>query len=218
MKQEKYKILVIVILLGICCFLTYYFHVVLETGVIFTHFFYFPILLSALWWKKKGLLVAIFLAALFIFGHYFLRVGAVGVNDYFRILMFMVVAIVVVSLSERIAKINQTLRESEEKFRTITSSAHDAIAMIDSEGKVVYWNEAAERMFKYPKQEIIGKELHAIIAPQQCYRAYKKGFSKFRLTGKGAAVGKTTGLTALRKDGIEFPVELSLSVVKIKGQ
>ena len=64
--KEKFKILTIVIFLGISCFLTYYFHVVLKTGVIFTHFFYIPIIFACVWWKRKGLPVAIFLAAFFL--------------------------------------------------------------------------------------------------------------------------------------------------------
>ncbi|MFH0904905.1 MAG: hypothetical protein V1854_06965 [Methanobacteriota archaeon] len=64
--KEKYKILVMVILLAIASFLSYYFHAVLRTGIIFTHFFYIPIILAATWWKRKGLIVVIFLAALLI--------------------------------------------------------------------------------------------------------------------------------------------------------
>jgi len=52
-EKEKIKILTIVILLGISCFLTYYFHIVLKTAVIFTHFFYIPIILACIWWERK---------------------------------------------------------------------------------------------------------------------------------------------------------------------
>lgn len=54
-QNGKYKIMVMAILLAICCFLTYYFHEVRETDVVFTHFFYIPIILASLWWKRKGL-------------------------------------------------------------------------------------------------------------------------------------------------------------------
>jgi len=53
-QKEKYKIPVMVALISICCFLTYYFHAILETGRVFTHFFYIPIILAALWWRRKG--------------------------------------------------------------------------------------------------------------------------------------------------------------------
>lgn len=57
---DRYKILVMAILLVMCCFLTYYFHAVLGSGTVFTHFFYIPIILASLWWKRKGLVVALF--------------------------------------------------------------------------------------------------------------------------------------------------------------
>ena len=105
--KEKYKILVMAILLAGACYLTYYFHVVRETGTIFTHYFYIPIILAALWWKRKGLVVAIFLAALIIFSHVFVREEVVAANDYFRALMFIAIAFVAATLSERIAKAHE---------------------------------------------------------------------------------------------------------------
>ena len=57
-KRQKEKISLMAVLLAACCFLTYYFHAVLEIGTILTHFFYIPIILASLWWKRKGLGVA----------------------------------------------------------------------------------------------------------------------------------------------------------------
>ena len=111
-----------------------------------------------------------------------------------------------------------SLQENEEKFRTISASAQDGIIMMNTDENVTYWNESAERMFGYKYDEIIGKNLHMVLAPQKFHEAHKKGFSKFKDTGKGAAVGKTLELSALKKDGTEFPIELSMSSVKIKGK
>ncbi|MCK4731708.1 MAG: hypothetical protein KAT65_04540 [Methanophagales archaeon] len=58
--KEKYKIMVMAILLAGACVLTYHFHLVFATGVVFTHFFYIPIILASLWWKRKGVVVALF--------------------------------------------------------------------------------------------------------------------------------------------------------------
>ena len=106
-QKEKYKIIVMLILLAGACFLTYYFHAILETGMVFTHFFYIPVILAALWWRRKGLVVAIFLAALLIFSHIFVRADMVSANDYLRAFMFIVIAFVVAALSERIAKAHE---------------------------------------------------------------------------------------------------------------
>ncbi|TAN85062.1 MAG: PAS domain S-box protein, partial [Gallionella sp.] len=108
------------------------------------------------------------------------------------------------------------LRESEETLRMVAASAQDAILMLDNDGKIVLWNAAAERMFGYSRQEALGKDLHALLAPARFRDAQQKAFDHFRSTGEGAAVGKALELAALRKDGTEFPIELSLSAVKLK--
>jgi len=110
------------------------------------------------------------------------------------------------------------LKESEEKFRSITVAANDAIIMMDHEGKVAFWNAAAEEMFGYPASEAEGKELHSLIVPLRFYEAYSKGFEQFKSTGTGAVIGKKLELVALRKDGTEYPIEVSLAAFKLHEQ
>ena len=99
-------------LLAAACLLTYYFHALLGTGMVFTHFFYVPIILGALWWKRKGIGVALFLSAWLIFSHLFIREHVGSINDYLRSLMFVAISFAVAALSERIEKTKGTLRES----------------------------------------------------------------------------------------------------------
>ena len=151
--EEKYKIIVMAILLAGACFLTYYFHVVLETGVVFTHFFYIPIILAALWWRRKGMVVAIFLALLLIFSHIFVREDVVTTFDYSRALMFIVIAFVVATLSERIAKaqgkaahlnailrgirnVNQLIAREKDRDRMIQKACKN---LIETEGYYSAW-------------------------------------------------------------------------------
>ncbi len=110
----------------------------------------------------------------------------------------------------------EALSESEEKFRTISSSARDAILMIDNDGNVSFWNEAAERMFGFANDEVTGRPLHTIIVPERYRGAHQKGFASFRETGKGPFIGRTVEVEAVRKDGTEFPVELSISAVRFR--
>jgi PAS domain S-box-containing protein len=111
----------------------------------------------------------------------------------------------------------ETLKESEEKFRKLASSAQDAIIMLDNEGKVFYCNKAFERIFGYPGREILHKEMHTLIAPERYHENYKKGFARFRETGEGPVIGKILELDAVRKDGTAFPIELSVSALQFKG-
>ncbi len=122
-----------------------------------------------------------------------------------------------VKLDEALKKKVKELQESEERFRKISVTAHDAIIMMDSEGNISYWNKAAERIFEYSTEEVLGKALDKIIIPDQYKEAHKNGIREFKETGRGAAIGKILELSAIKKDGTEFPIELSVSAVKIKG-
>ena len=112
----------------------------------------------------------------------------------------------------------EALHESEEKFRTIASAAQDAVVVIDNEGKISYWNKAAEKMLGYTEGEVIGKNFHNLIVPKRFRATHFSAFPKFQKTGKGNAIGKTLKLAALTKNRDEIPVELSLSTTKFKGK
>ena len=112
----------------------------------------------------------------------------------------------------------EALRESEEKFRSISSSAQDALIMMSSKGNITYWNEAAERIFGYTKDEVMGRDLHRLLVPKKYLDAFMKGFKGFQETGQGNAIGKTIEMSALRKDGTEFSMEISLSSFQLEGQ
>jgi diguanylate cyclase (GGDEF)-like protein/PAS domain S-box-containing protein len=105
----------------------------------------------------------------------------------------------------------------EELFHIIASSAQDAILMLNEVGNITFWNEAAERIFGYTSEEIIGQNMHAILPPMPYREAHIRAFPHFQQTGHGAAIGKTLELSALRKDGSEFPLELSLSAVRVNN-
>ncbi|MHA1489663.1 MAG: PAS domain S-box protein [Promethearchaeota archaeon] len=336
--EEKYKFLLIAILLIISILLIALFILVFNYNLIFTHFFYIPIVLSCIWWKRKGLVATIFLAGALIFIPTLLR-GNIFIIDTlensFRALIFTFVGIISAVLSENISKkekelkikdnaiessvnpmliadlkgnityvnpsflklwgyennqevlgktaldfwqpkevreviiglkekkgwigemitekknglsfnvilsasiihdkdgkpicimasvidvterkkIEEKLKESEEKFRIISDSAHDAVIQIDNEGQVNYWNKAAEKIFGYKNNEIIGKNLHEILAPKRYHDAHERGFELFKRTGKGAAIDKTLELGGIKKGGVEFPIEISISAVKIR--
>jgi PAS domain S-box-containing protein len=112
----------------------------------------------------------------------------------------------------------EALKESEERFRSISSSAQDALIMMNSTGNISYWNEAAERIFGYTKQEVIDKDLHRLLVPKKYLKAFTKGFNNFKNTGQGSAIGKTIEMSAIRKDGTEFPMELSLSSFQLRSR
>lgn len=125
------------------------------------------------------------------------------------------------AIKEDITASRQTetaLRESETRLRSITDSARDAILMMTPEGKISFWNPAAERILGYTSEEALGQNLHALIAPQRYHAAHHAAFPAFIRDGEGNAVGKTLNLEARRKDGVEVPIQLSLSAIQLKGE
>ena len=110
------------------------------------------------------------------------------------------------------------LLDSEEKFRQISASAQDAILMMDDKGCVVLWNKSAEKMFGYRSDELLGKELHDWIIPERYLGVFHEKFPAFVDTGSGPVIGKTVELEAIRKNGEEFPVEVSFSSAKLGGR
>ena len=115
-------------------------------------------------------------------------------------------------------RVEQALRESELKFRSISASAQDAFIMMNGQGQISYWNPAAERVFGYSAGEAIGRDLHQLLAHERYYEAFKKNFKPFKKTGIGGRIGKTSELVALRRDKTEFPIELSLSALKLQDE
>jgi len=122
-----------------------------------------------------------------------------------------------IDIAER-KQAEEALLENMEKLYAITDSATDAIVMMDNDGKISFWNPAAETIFGYRAEEAQGKELHTVLAPARYHKSYREGYDRFRKTGEGGAIGKTIELDAIRKGGVEFPMELSLATFRIKGK
>jgi PAS domain S-box-containing protein len=112
----------------------------------------------------------------------------------------------------------KSLTDSEERFRKITESAQDAIIIMGADQRISFWNTAAERIFGYTAAEAIGQELHALIAPASVRAGFTQNYPHFQETGEGPVIGKLREVTALRKGGEEFPVELSISATQFGGQ
>lgn len=105
------------------------------------------------------------------------------------------------------------LQASEKKFRTILDTATDAILSIDEDQKIVLFNNAAQRIFGYTRREILGKDLNVLVPPQ--YGDHHRFVKHFLENRVPRVMGKNLSLTALRKNGEEFPIELGLSYLKM---
>lgn len=112
--KEKYKIAIMAILLIISSFLIYYFHGVVQTGIVFTHFLYIPMILATLWWRRKGLIIPVFLVIMLNISHFFIRIDVEPYNDQIRSIMFIVTGFIVAELSQEILKREDELKRSHD--------------------------------------------------------------------------------------------------------
>ena len=110
----------------------------------------------------------------------------------------------------------EMLQKSESRLRAITDSAQDAILMMDPEGRISFWNPAAERITGYTAAEAVGQDIHSLIVPERYQAAHLAALRQFQGTGQGAAIGRTVELHVRRKDGHEVAVALTLSAVQIE--
>jgi PAS domain S-box-containing protein len=105
------------------------------------------------------------------------------------------------------------LVQLEDRFEAIRTAMLDALITMDTSGRITSWNPAAERILGYTEAEVLGRNLHRLIAPPEQLAAFQRAYPHFLAEGKGPAVGHTVELSGIRKDGSEIPVEISLSAV-----
>ena len=108
-------------------------------------------------------------------------------------------------------RMEQALRESESRFRSVAESANDAIIAADSEGRIISCNPAAERMFGFERERVIGQPL-SFLMPERFRPMHDAGVQRVaERPDSSRIIGKTVEVVGLRADGAEFPIELSLS-------
>jgi PAS domain S-box-containing protein len=112
-------------------------------------------------------------------------------------------------ISEK-AQLVSALSDSEARLGAILESANDAIISVDSEGRVVLWNAHAAHLFGYSSDEMRGRPLTAII-PERYREAHHAGIHRVVETGETHVIGSTVELTGIDREGVEFPIELSLA-------
>jgi PAS domain S-box-containing protein len=104
----------------------------------------------------------------------------------------------------------EKLEYREQRYRSIAESTPDGMVTIDADGNIVLWNRAAEKIFGYTAEEMLGKPLTRIM-PKRFHEAHKNSLNRVASGGKPRIIGKTVEVIGLRKDKSEFPLELSMA-------
>jgi PAS domain S-box-containing protein len=110
----------------------------------------------------------------------------------------------------------EDLRSSEEKHRVIVEAAHDAVLSMDEKGAILLANPATRRIFGYDPVEIVGKPM-TMLMPEMMRKLHENGFRRYLATGKRHLDWQGVEVTAQRKDGQEFPVEVSFGELTSNG-
>jgi PAS domain S-box-containing protein len=109
------------------------------------------------------------------------------------------------------------VRASESRLRAMLESALDAVVTIDHSGRVLGWNHAAETTFGYSADEAVGREMAELVVPPSLRSAHRKGLARYLETDEAVILDRRLELTGLHKNGIEFPVELTVTRIGLPG-
>ncbi len=219
--ENKLKIAVMTAMLGFCLFLTYYFNLVLQREVLFTHFFYIPIILATMWWKRKGLFAPFFLSIVLVSIHFYeFGTGNDIYNTILRASAFIIIGALIAYLREWIDKDAEQikvsvnlLKESEEKFKSMVDCSDGLVTTINSLGIITFINNNAVK-YGYKPKEIIGKSMTDFIHPDDI-EFMLKIFENGIKTGKFV---KSIILRFKKKDGTFFYGEHRAGVICKNGE
>lgn len=142
-------------------------------------------------------------------------IEAVGIN----LLHLPVIEGIVMSsrdMTERKAA-EQALLESESQKTAFFKTALDAIITMDEEGRIIDANPATERIFGYKRRELVGQEMASLIIPPKYREMHRRGLANYLKTGKGRLMNRRVETEAIRKNGEQFPIELTITEIKSAG-
>ncbi|MBC7385952.1 MAG: PAS domain-containing sensor histidine kinase [Cryobacterium sp.] len=116
------------------------------------------------------------------------------------------------------AHLNAREYESSQ-YGSVLDNALDCVVVMNERGEIVHWNKQSEGTFGWAHDEVIGKVMSQVIVPAQHRQAHDRGLQHFLRSGEGPVLNHRIEITALRRDGMEFPVELTITPVRTeKGE
>jgi PAS domain S-box-containing protein len=124
---------------------------------------------------------------------------------------------IVLDVTER-KKAELEYQTTEKKIRAMSEAVTDALIMIDRQGRVVFWNQAAEKLFGFTAAEAEGLDFHEMAVPADYREKAHRGIDRFARTGEGEVIGATIETTGLTRHGEEFPAEVSVSSFQVDDE
>jgi PAS domain S-box-containing protein len=109
------------------------------------------------------------------------------------------------------------VRASESRLRAMLEASLDAVVTMDHAGRVLGWNHAAETTFGYRADEALGRDMGELIVPPEHRPAHRKGLARFLESGVPVILDRRLELTAMHRNGAQFPVELTITRIPLPG-
>ena len=119
-------------------------------------------------------------------------------------------------LSDRV-ELEHRLKASEARWRAVIDSAVDGIVVIDAHARIEAFNPAAERLFGYTEQELLGQNVH-VLMPSPYHEEHDTYLARYLATGRAKIIGTGREVTGRRRDGTTFPMHLSVGEVTVEGE
>jgi PAS domain S-box-containing protein len=113
-------------------------------------------------------------------------------------------------------RVEEQLRLAEDRARLVLDSSLDAVITIDADDIITGWSKRAEEMFGWPCEEAVGSRIADTIIPVQYRQAHLCGVKHFLAAGDGPILNKRIEITALNRAGHEFPVELTVTAIRLE--
>ena len=149
-----------------------------------------------------------------------LEVPAAAIPDYLwqyekgLLILGLLVAVLAIGAGGFVASLYKKLRDAEIQSSFIIEKANDAFISMDSHGVITEWNPQAEKMFGWTRSEAIGKRVEDTVIPSDSRGNHRRGLTEFLKTGQSQILNKLIEITAIHRDGHQFPVELSISPIR----
>ncbi len=123
----------------------------------------------------------------------------------------MILASLILWNAGRISRLDAVRHQGEVLLRGVLDTAHDAFVAIDERGRIIAWNRQAESLFGWSREEATGRRLSETLVPAAYRQRHEEGLRRLLQTGEGPVLNQRLELSALRRDGTEFPVELTIA-------
>jgi PAS domain S-box-containing protein len=146
--------------------------------------------------------------------------GLIGTTNHISSLLLLVLfgsaCVWIARQQTRYLHAQESLTDLEAKLTSVVQLTPDALILANTDGKIVFWNTSAVKMFGYSEEEALGQPL-TVIMPKRYQDSHLQGFRRVCESGASRLIGRPAELNGLRKDDTEFPLELSLATWQTNG-